>query len=495
MKKIIKKILILLPVLLCIALAVALYMTELYHSYRPLSYQPAVCGETSAPLDNPFRGFHHMYGFTLSEDAPEDTAKRARQYIDSGSLPLMLVQINLKNYADTDLSSNALEQLDGILREIQDSKRQVILRFLYDWDGKALETEPDSIEQILRHMDQVSSVVNRYADAVFLLQSTFTGNCGEMTQTKFGSHENNRLLMSHLALATDPSIYLAVRTPSHLRGVTQTRNPVSAETAHDGSLGSRLGLFNDGMLGSVYDLGTYDDTPNADTSAPEDKGTREEEIAFQDQICQFVPNGGETVIDNPYSDLENALPDLAKMHITYLNCDHDAAVLDKWKETVYHGDDCFDGVSGYEYVAAHLGYRYLVTASGFSYDALDKNSGVFTVTVKNTGFAPSYRLFDSYLSLENTDTGLQFLLPLELDNRTVGGGCQSDFSFPLALDGLPEGAYQVSFFLSDPYTGRIIQFANENTDSAGRIILGTLTVIPPSREGLLSLLRERWQTR
>lgn len=496
MKNLAKTLFILALMLLCASLAGVLCWNRLYQRYHPLTYLAYPCRESASPLDNPFRGFYHLYGFTLSEETPESAAERARQYINSGSLPLMLLQINLKNYADADLSENALAQLDSILDEVLKSRRQAILRFLYDWDGKALETEPDSIEQIMRHMDQVSGVINRYADAVFLLQGTFTGNCGEMTQTKFGSHESNRLLMGHLALATDPSIYLSVRTPSHLRGVTRTRTPVSAETAYDGSLGSRLGLFNDGMLGSVYDLGTYDNTPNAGTDAPEDKGTREEELSFQDAICQFVPNGGEAILyDGPFSDFERALPDLARMHVTYLNCDHDAAVMEKWKNAIYHGDDCFDGVSGYEYIAAHLGYRYLVAASGFSYDALDKTSGVFTITVRNTGFAPSYRPFEGSLVLENADTGLQLLLPVALDIRTVGGGREADFSFPLTVTDLPAGAYEASFSLSDPYTGQIVRFANENTDSAGRALLGTLTVTPPSREGLLSLLLERWQNR
>lgn len=467
----------------------------LIQRYQPVSYQAAAYRETSTSLHNPYRGFHHLYGFVLSEKNPEDTAELTRQYINSGSRPLMLLQINLVRYADNDLSDNALTQLDRILAEIHDSKRQVILRFLYDWDGKGLESEPDSIEQILRHMDQIGPVVNRYADAVFLLQSAFTGSWGEMNATNYGTHADVRLLMTHLAQVTDPSIYLAVRTPSQLRGVTQTRTPVSAETAYDGSIGSRLGLYNDGMLGSLYDLGTYDDTPNADTTAPEDKGTREEELAFQDNICQFVPNGGEAVIDNPYNDLENALIDLAKMHVTYLSGEHDASVLNKWKHTVYHGDDCFDGVTGYEYISAHLGYRYVVTDSDFIYDALDRDSGVLTLTIKNVGFAPAYRLFDGFLSLENADTELQLTLPVTLDNRTIGGGSQVEFSFPLTVDGLPEGDYQVSFFLTDPYTEQLIQFANEDTDSEGRIILGTLTVEPASQEGLLALLRERLQNR
>lgn len=495
MKNLIKNLFILFLIALCITLAGAIGWNQLIQHYQPISYQASSYRETSAALSNPFRGFHHLYGFILSEDDPEDIANRTRQYINSNSQPLILLQINLSSYADTDLSDNALTQLDRILEEIHASKRQVILRFLYDWDGNGLETEPENIEQIQRHMDQVGPVVSRYADAVFLLQGSFTGSWGEMNATNYGTHADVRLLMNHLAQVTDPSIYLAVRTPSQLRGVTQTTTPVSAGTAYNGSIGSRLGLYNDGMLGSISDLGTYAVIPGAEISAPEDKGSREEELAFQNDICRFVPNGGEAVIDNPYNDLENALTDLTKMHVTYLSCEHDAAVLNKWKNTSYHGDDCFDGVSCYDYIAAHLGYRYVVTDSTFTYDALDKNSGVLTLTIQNTGFAPAYRLFDGFLALENTETGLLLTAPVTLDNRTINGGSKASFSLPVTIAGLPEGGYQLSFFLTDPYTGQTIQFANEGTDAIGKVILGTLTVEPSSQEGLLALLRKRWLNR
>lgn len=480
--------------LLCIVLLPTLMTTKiqpLYLQYLPVSYHSTPGQETNAVLDNPFRGFLHLYGFILSEEDPDVATQRTRRFIDSGKLPLMMFEINLKNYAGSDLSDNALRQLDNILSELYAAKRQIILRFLYDWDGKALETEPDNVEQILRHMEQVSTVVNRYEASVFLIQGTFTGNCGEMTQTKFGSHEYNRLLMTHLSEVISPSIFLAVRTPSQLRGITQTREIIAPENAFGSSLAARLGLFNDGMLGSVYDLGTYDDSPNTDTTDPEDKGTREEEIAFQNALCQFVPNGGEAVLDNPYSDLENALMDLANMHISYLSCEHDAAVLDKWKNSVYHGKDCFDGISGYQYIEAHLGYRYVLSDSALIHDALDSSSSTLSFTIQNTGFAPSYRRFDGMLTLTQADTGTEYSFPADIDNRTIGGGNECTFTLPLELNNLPNGDYQVSFSLTDSYTGQTIRFASDNAVSDGSVQLGSLTIESKSPEGFLSYLLDR----
>lgn len=467
-----------------------------YDNYRPMSYRSTPGQETAVSPDNPFRGFLHMYGFVLSEDDPDTTTERVRQYIDSGSLQLMLIEVNLRNYATSDLSENALQQLDNILSELAAEKHQVILRFLYDWDGRALETEPDTIERLMRHMDQVASVVNRYEAAVFLIQGTFTGNCGEMTQTHYGSHEQNRLLMTHLSEVISPSIFLAVRTPSHLRGVLNTREIVSEEEAFDGSLAARLGLFNDGMLGSVFDLGTYDNTPNADTPEPEDKGTREEEIAFQNALCQFVPNGGEVVhYEDSYSDFDNALIDLRDMHVSYLNRNHQLIVMEQWENSVYHGEDCFDGTSGFDYIEAHLGYRYVLRDSAFSYDIMDLSSAKLTFVIQNTGFAPSYRRFTGSLTLEQTDTDTLISFPVDMDNRTIGGGEEETFALPLNLEGLPEGDYLVSFALTDPYTGRTIQFASDNALTDGSVSVGVLTIEPKSPEEFFSYLLDRWQNK
>jgi len=471
-----KKVFRLFAILFHIVLFIALSLFILYPRFQPVAYIPAVYAEDSAILDNPYCGFYRMYGFALSEDDPESAAQRCRQYIDWSNGKLIMLQINLKNYSETDLSETALQQLDRILGELSAAKREVILRFFYDWDGNALETEPSEITTITRHMDQLAEVINRYADTVYLIQSTFTGNYGEMTQTHYGSHANNRFLMAHLAEVTDPSIFLAVRTPSHLRGVTESKTPITPETAFDGTLSSRLGLYNDGILGSVYDVGTYDDTSFAGSTNPAEKGTREEELAFQEYLCQYVPNGGETVIDNPYNDLENAVVDLARMHVSYLNSAHDTAVLEKWQASTYESKDCFNGMNGLDYITAHLCYRFVVTDSSFSYDALKSDTASYTFTLQNTGFAPSYRNFDGKLTLCQAETNIEISIPLELDTRTIMAGSAAAFTYALDVRSLPAGIYEAFFILTDPYTGRTIQLANKGIETDGSMALGSFIV-------------------
>ena len=161
----------------------------------------------------------------------------------------------------------------------------------YFWDGKAQKTEPSDFYRIKNHIQQVSAKVNAHADCIYILQGLFIGNNGEMNNTNYGDIDQMRQLAETLAKNISPSIYLAVRTPAQLRGILYSRTPMAGQS-DEGSLASRLGLFNDGMLGSVYDLGTYDDTPLTSASEFNEQGTRSEELLFQNKLCQYVPNGG-----------------------------------------------------------------------------------------------------------------------------------------------------------------------------------------------------------
>ena len=124
-------------------------------------------------------------------------------------------------------------------------------------------------------------------------------------------------------------------------------------------LAGRLSLFNDGILGSDSDYGTYltEDFVGMDEYG---RWRRAEELDFQRELCRTVPNGGEVINENVLNDFENSVKELAAMHVTYLNTDYDEKVLKKWKETRVAEKGCFDGMDGYTYMERHLGYRLLI---------------------------------------------------------------------------------------------------------------------------------------
>ena len=440
------------------------------------SFEAANQSESADAVSNPYCGFYHLYGYQLSEEGAKPAKKWASSVLANDDNRIVLLQINLIHYKDKAISDSALTQLDSIISSFAAANKQIILRFLYDWDGNALQSEPSSIEQISSHMDDVSPVVNAHKDAVFLLQGIFTGNCGEMNQTHYGSNDDIRSLMKDLASVISPEIYLSVRTPAQLRTILETSSPFADASPYDGSLCARLGLFNDGMFGNEFDCGTYDDTPLTGSSDFTQKGTRKEEIAFQSNLCPYVPNGGEAVLANPYNDLTNAIPDLYDMRVSYLSCDHEASVLNKWKNTAYPGEDTlFSGRSGYDYIRAHLGYRYVITGSQVSFSGLFSSHIQVEMTVENRGFSPCYRPFDICLSLQD-ENGKIFQYPVSFDTRTIDRRQAKTVSTAIKRSELSKGTYSLSLSMSDIATKNKISFANASVNEDGSVPLGTLII-------------------
>ncbi|WP_288773611.1 DUF4832 domain-containing protein [uncultured Eubacterium sp.] len=459
----------------------SLFLAALYYAFfvRRITvvYTPASLVASTEPLDTPYCGFYQMSGFTPDDlGAVDDAALWSSQQCDSDPYPLMLLEINLKNYAEQSLSQNALDQVDAILSSCAFRKKQLILRFLYDWDGNALQTEPSSVSRIEEHIQQLAPVLNAHSDCVYLLQGIFTGNNGEMHDTNYASPAIQRQLMQKLADLTDPSIYLSVRTPAQLRSILQNKNTLRSNMAYNGSLASRLGLFNDGMLGSDSDLGTYDDTPLSDPSNFEEKGTRKEELRFQDALCQYVPNGGEVVLDNSYNDLTSAIQSLSVMHVSYLNAAYDQSVLEKWKRTTYVSSDAFSGCSGYDYIRTHLGYRYRMDASSVHFHTFADDTATLYLTVANDGFAPAYRQFDTILSVTEQTSGLTFQIPLEIDNRQIASADTAVFPVSLNVRQWEAGTYSLTLTMTDPTTGQSIPFANSGYETRTEVPIGSISV-------------------
>lgn len=445
--------------------------------YLTAEYTPIVTGDSAVMLDNPYQGFYELNGFLLSEEqTANDAADWAEDVCSTTPYQLMLLEINLKEYARKSISDLALQQLGQILDQCTKAKKQVILRFLYDWEGNAQASEPTRLSRITDHVKQLAPVVNQYSDCIYIIQGTLTGNNGEMNHSRYQDVDDLREIMIALNSSMDTDIFLAVRTPAQLRGILHTPMPLSSSGSYLLSMQARVGLFNDGMLGSVYDLGTYDDTPLQDDSSLDEAGTREEELLYQEKLCLYVPNGGEVVIDNEYNDLQNAIADLAQMHVSYLNSQHDEAVLNKWKISTYTGDDLFSGCSGYDYIQSHLGYRYHLLSSKLKFHPLWSERATLYFTIENSGFSPAYKRFAVTIHLLNQETNETTDLETRLDIRAVPSGSSCTLQTELDLRSMAKGTYSLSLSLQDSYTESYIHFANEGYEASDSVPLGTLVL-------------------
>ena len=196
--------------LFCIVLSVLIVSHFISGRNLHISYASNPGPESAQILDNPYCGFYQMNGYTLSDEQTAfDAAKWYKKNCASNPYPLLLLEINLKNYAETRISSAALKQLRTLLEACSSGKKQVILRFLYDWEGQALTSEPTAFYRIKNHIQQVASVVNDYSDCVYILQGTLTGNNGEMNNSNYNDINQIRQIAETLDKCISPDIFLA----------------------------------------------------------------------------------------------------------------------------------------------------------------------------------------------------------------------------------------------------------------------------------------------
>lgn len=420
--------------------------------------------ESAKELKNPNRGFYHLHGFVISDEEAGYAGLIAGRFRKETDATLTLIEINLKEYRDRPISARGLANLESLFQALSKTGKQLIVRFLYDWDGRAGETEPDSLGQILSHMRQLEPLLKKYSGSIFTLQGIFVGDCGEMHDSEFLSEEEVLALTRQLERATDENTYLALRTPAYWRRTAKVSDPAKL-SRKDKILALRLGLYNDGMLGGSSDCGTYGDG-TAEKDGPGASWNREEELAFQNVLCRLVPNGGEVTIDNVYNDLEPTLKDLAAMHVTYLNREHDEKVLKKWAASKVSEKGCFEGMDGLTYVERHLGYRLVIREARLSYN---EAAGALTVAadLQNVGFAPVYKEAEAKAVLWNSASGEKLEYTFSQDVRRLAGGTDSGQRLTLwlnvPLEELEEGSWSVFLDLRDKASGQRIFFGNEQS--------------------------------
>lgn len=437
---------------------------------------PQTFTESAKELNNPNRGFYAMLGFVVREDVHkyfyhEQLGKNL--YYDKNALTM--VEINLCRYADGPISEEGLNRIRLLFQALGTKDKQYIIRFLYDWEGRAIESEPKELETILEHMSQLEPIFDEYQDMIFCLQGIFVGSHAEMHSSNHLSTESITLLIQKLAEVTPEDMFLSVRTPLYWRRLTGYTDQTDLRFS---ALSCRLGLFNDGMMGTDLDYGTYG-ISSKETVGPYGQWLVEEELAFQEELCKFVPNGGEVVVENPVNDFENAIKRMRTMHVTYLNQAYDKNVLDKWEASTVTEEGVFYGMDGLSYVKSMLGYRHLIDTVSFNYDFWQDELQT-CITVRNVGFAPMYKEPEKSLMIQNKTTGEVITYPVEANLCSLAGGNDTEQTLTIektiSLAGMEPGEYAVYFDMKDTASGWNIEFAVEQERTEYGYLVGEFSV-------------------
>lgn len=405
----------------------------------------ALC-ESEEPLSNPGRGWYHIYTFR-----PDERNYDALQWLFlEDTETLVLLRLDIGAFRQTPLDDAALSFVEEVLGRFCGLKKDIILRVLYDTEGKGMEREPSTLSMVQTHMRQLGAIVSDYADAILVSQGLFIGNWGEMHGSKFLGAPQLRTLEATWRKATQGKVGIALRKPVFCRIVRAAGEPVQG-----------IGLYDDALFASATHLGTFGVKKKAEADW-EEPWCAVDELAYLTPYVAEVPCGGEALAGEQ-PDWNETILKLRQMQISYLNSVHGEKRLAQWKE--------INGAAGtlYDYIGAHLGYRFTVRKAEVKWRA-----NRITLQIENTGFAPLYDAAELFFQLESND-GESRRIPIPYDMRSISGGTMAEIVTGTEQMKAAVSADGAQLFLGmmRQKDGRSIRFANEKAKEL--LFLGTIT--------------------
>jgi hypothetical protein len=438
-------------------------------------FEKEVFKETAVFLPNPGRGWYQVYAF----DAAIPIDENELQWSVSKQEQLIFMQLDIGRFRSQPISEEALSNIERIFNFFRREKKEVILRVVYDTIGRGIEKEPSFLSQVKDHIWQIGPIIERNANVIYTTQGVFVGNWGEMHGSKFLKQETLKDLIHTYLEATAQTCFLAVRRPVHWR--TVFRKEIFREMPEDNLpewvREHMTGLFDDGMLASDSDLGTFG-TQKKSAVGWWEPWTRKEELEFEEKLCRHLPNGGEAVWGERLRRPREVIDTLKKMHISYLNGVYDGKVLSEWRKTSCEVPGLYRDANLHTYIGLHLGYRFVLRKLTWNY----KKDRRLVLEIENVGFANIHEEAWVYLLLRFPREERKIFI--ETDVRMWDSGRITAIS--KEIPPLAGGEYLLYLGMNRKKDGRIIYFANEGaTDS---LYLGRLTVIGEGENFLKSNL-------
>jgi len=278
-----------------------------------------------------------------------------------------------------DLTEDALNVLQTTFDNIRANNGFAIVRICYDpWYNGRSNVTPEH-KWVMRHVEQLAPVLSKNTDVIVALEMGMHGAYGEM-------HSDTNITYDRVAEATN---LMLRNTPPELKILTRTGNYSAKVLGFDnwgvdfhidgekfkeiakakGDTMYRVGMFNDGYLGTQYDYGTW----GADCAT---SICREEGVAWLEKYGINTPYGGEALTTADNYQVINTPEFLAyegfRTHTSYLNIQWNNKLIESWKKTPFTQKDFdydparVDSLSGFKYINDHLGYRFVLRESWLS---------------------------------------------------------------------------------------------------------------------------------
>lgn len=301
--------------------------------------------------------------------------------------------IGINGVKDYDLDDTFFDSWRETLANCRRNGCMVAFRFRYDTDGKQ-DPDPAEFNQILAHVEQIknSGILEDYKDIIAYVESGFIGKWGEQHGSKFDNVKYKAQLLDAMLKAVPPPIPVTVRTPdtfAEWAGIK--RSELGDYTAESGTDAARVGIYDDGYLGSDSDLGTY--------------ANRDIETSWLNKQAVTSYFGGEFSGNIEYAHKyenylpKNAIPEMYKTHLSYINSN----IFSEYKDYTF-GEECdvsgvdnsaYYGTDVFQFIRDHIGYRFVLRKSELSPSVEQGGQLDLHFSVENTGFAnpiPSTRV-------------------------------------------------------------------------------------------------------
>ncbi|MCI9538596.1 MAG: DUF4832 domain-containing protein [Eubacterium sp.] len=418
--------------------------------------EPTELIESTEELYNPGRGWYQIHTFdTGTYRTPEEMRSSLHE---TDALVLLLICIPAGGEA---LNEEEMDWISCILKTFSDAGKDILLRFVYDLEGKGLENEPDRFAIVERHFQQLSELMGTQAQLIYVYQGILVGSWGEMHTSRYLSPRYMRRLASIFREGTGGRIYHSVRKP------VQWRQLFDREDWERAAQIAKTGLYNDGILASETDLGTFGNQ-SGEEAGWEQSWLPLEELDFEERLCRHAPQGGEVVYGEMTEkmSLEQIAGRLSRMNLSYLNRDHDKRVFEIWKKLRWEKEDVWQGMNGFDYIGRHLGYRFVVRQAVLKPKRKEMK---LQLEIENIGFARMYEEAELLLEYEDPEGNTE-TQRIETDVRNWNPGQRISLSQRL----LP-GAGSYFLAMRRCQDGRAVYFSNRQGEK-GRLLLGKVTV-------------------
>lgn len=401
---------------------------------------------SDAPLLNPERGFFTPY------ELPSPAGFSSVRITGN---TLVHLNIFLNDYRESDLPEELLNGLQTNFDDIREAGVKAIIRFAYN-EGPYPDTEPDaSKSQILKHIEQLTPLLQTNTDVIAWVEAGFIGAWGEWhTSTNGLDNLQDKQEILNAILAAIPNRFVQVRYPANI---------IEMYPSPDDAVTTRVAHHNDCFLSSETDVGTYE--RNGENTIVRDQ-------AYLAELTRFTPMSGETCAPfPPRSECTNAIQEMELLHFSAINEAYHKGIIRSWEE-----GGCLQEISD------RMGYRLALTSADFNEQVRPGGTLNLVVNLENKGFASIINERFLYIVLFN-DTE-RYEVQTSIDPRAWQPGTSS-FNIQLHIpSNTYEGEYQLALWLPDAsetlksnplYS---VHFANENIfdEATGYNSLGVIKV-------------------